>query len=116
MGLDGSGKTTQANLLAHDLAGRGIEAAVVWMRGESYLTRPLLKVAKAILRAPKSAKRGQTDRPEAYERYVSSKRSVFRSGLARAVWRSLVIADFYITLEVAFRKLGKKVRLVVLDR
>jgi len=116
MGLDGSGKTTQANLLASDLGARGIKAEVVWMRGESYLTRPLLKVAKTILRAPKAAKRGQTDEPEAYERYVSGKRSVFKNRAARGLWRSLVIADFYITLRIAFSKIPSSTRVVLLDR
>lgn len=58
MGLDGSGKSTQAQLLANWLREQGVPTEVVWMRGESYVTRPLLGLAKAVLRAPKGTKRG----------------------------------------------------------
>jgi dTMP kinase len=116
MGLDGSGKTSQANLLADWLAGQGLSAEVVWMRGESYLTRPLLKIAKALLRAPKAKKRGEADTPESYRRYVDRKHSVLRSGFARTVWRILVLLDFYITFRLAFAKLARTASVVILDR
>ena len=55
MGLDGSGKTTQAELIARWLNDQGIRSRVVWMRGESYLTRPVLGIGKALLHAPREA-------------------------------------------------------------
>jgi len=127
MGLDGSGKSTQAQLLANWFREQGVPTNVVWMRGESYVTRPLLRLAKTLLRAPRSTKRGgaigegglKTGDPvakDAYARYVTSKRSLFRSSLVRAVWRSLVLLDFYITFKVAFARLARSTQVVILDR
>lgn len=116
MGLDGSGKTSQGNLLAKWLEERGLRTQVVWMRGESYLTLPLLKLAKWLLRAPRAKKRGEADTPESYREYTGKKRSLLKSGFLRAVWCTLVLLDFYITFRLAFRKLAGGVRVVVLDR
>jgi thymidylate kinase len=127
MGLDGSGKSTQAQLLANWLREQGINADVVWMRGESYVTMPLLKVAKFFLRAPKGKKRGDagTGDPQAsggaqtqaaYAKYVASKRSVFKYAFVREIWRRLVLLDLFITFRVAFAQLGRGVKVVILDR
>ncbi|MFH1220465.1 MAG: hypothetical protein V1694_08425 [Candidatus Eisenbacteria bacterium] len=139
MGLDGSGKSTQAQILANWLREQSIVTEVVWMRGESYLTLPLLKIAKALLRAPKGTKRGGAVGEAApaggvagaeaaggragddavrdhYTKYVRSKRSLFKNRLVRAIWRNLVLFDFFITFKVAFAKLPKDARVVILDR
>jgi thymidylate kinase len=116
MGLDGSGKSTQAEAAAKWFAEERIESAVVWLRGESYLTRPVLRIAKWFLRAPKGKKRGEAETPEAYDKYVTGKRSMFRSGLARAIWRNLVLVDFYITYRLAFSKIDRRAKVVILDR
>jgi thymidylate kinase len=117
MGLDGSGKTTQANLVCDRLRAKGVSARVVWMRGESYLTRPLIKIGKALLGAPQETKRGEgTKAGKAYAAYVDSKRSVFENSLLRAIWRTLTMVDIYISLRVALSKLDRATDLVVLDR
>ena len=117
MGLDGSGKTTQAGLICDRLKAEGICARVVWMRGESYLTRPLLRMGKALLRAPKETKRGEGIRAkEAYTAYVDSKRSAFKNPLLRAIWRTLTMVDAYISLRVALSRLERATEVVVLDR
>lgn len=41
-GLDGSGKTTFANMLAEDLRRQGWPVKVVWLRMSHYLSKPLL--------------------------------------------------------------------------
>jgi thymidylate kinase len=117
MGLDGSGKTTQAELVAKWLSGRGTPAEVVWMRGESYLTLPVLRLGKTLLRAPKEAKRGDGAHTGGdYGQYVSSKQSLFRNSVLRALWRCLALVDFYLSMWTAFRKLKRETRVVVLDR
>ena len=117
MGLDGSGKTTQAELLADGFKARGVPSEVVWMRGESYLTLPLIKLGKALLRAPKEAKRGEGVHAGGdYSQYVSSKQSLFRNSLLRALWRSLTLIDLYLSVRVAFGKLQSQTRVIVLDR
>jgi thymidylate kinase len=117
MGLDGSGKTTQAELVAQLLNGRGIRSRVVWMRGESYLTRPVLRVGKALLRAPGAAKRGDGIKAGGrYDDYVTSKRSMFSNRLLRSVWRTLTILDLLISIRKAFSKLPGGTRVVLMDR
>lgn len=117
MGLDGSGKSTQANKACEWLEAQGIPAQVVWMRGESYLTQPVLKVGKALLRAPKEEKRGGgIESGEDYRRYVHSKQSMFKSPFLRAIWRTLTIIDLYITFKLSFRSVSRDTRVVILDR
>jgi dTMP kinase len=117
MGLDGSGKTLQANLLAEWLNSRGVTAEVVWMRGESYITAPLIRLGKAALHSPRESKRGEgiADRPS-YERYTESKKSMFRNPLLRAVWRSTTLIDHYISFRRALGRLSRDVTTVILDR
>ncbi len=117
MGLDGSGKSTQANHACEWLKREGIPTQVVWMRGESYLTRPVLKIGKALLRAPKEEKRGGgIDSGEDYKRYVDGKQSMFKNRFLRAIWRTLTIIDLYITFRLSFRSVGRDTRVVILDR
>ena len=117
MGLDGSGKTTQAELIARWLNDQGIRSRVVWMRGESYLTRPVLGIGKALLHAPREAKRGDGIKAgDRYDDYVTSKRSMFSNSLLRALWRTLTILDLLISVKKAFSKLPGGTRIVMMDR
>jgi thymidylate kinase len=117
MGLDGSGKSTQARYACEWLRDRGFPAQVVWMRGESYLTRPVLRIGKALLRAPKEEKRGAgIGSGGSYRRYVAGKQSMFRNPILRAVWKTLTLIDLYITFRVAFRRVAGDTRVVILDR
>ena len=117
MGLDGSGKSTQAERLRDWLKESGIKAETVWMRGESYLARPVLALGKALLRAPREAKRGEGIRAgKAYDDYVGSKQTMFRNPLLRRIWTGLTLLDLYITFRIAFARIPREARVVVLDR
>jgi thymidylate kinase len=117
MGLDGSGKSTQAERASEWLASRGIPTEVVWMRGESYLTRPVIRIGKALLRAPRENKRGGgIESGEDYGQYVDGKQAMFKNRFLRAVWRMLTITDLYITFRLSFRSVGRDTRVVILDR
>jgi dTMP kinase len=117
MGLDGSGKSTQAEHLRDWLKESGVAAETVWMRGDSYLARPVLALGKALLKAPKEDKRGEGIRAgEAYDRYVGSKHSMFKNPLLRRIWTSLTLLDLYITFRRAFSKIPRKTETVILDR
>lgn len=117
MGLDGSGKTLQAGMLAEWLAARGEKAEVVWMRGESYITAPLIRIGKAVLRGPREEKRGEgISDPGSYRRYTESKQSMFRNPLMRAIWRSTTLIDHYISFRKAVGRLNKDVTTIIFDR
>ncbi len=47
-GLDGSGKTTFANMLAEDLWRQGWPVKVVWLRTSHYLSKPLLLYCRLV--------------------------------------------------------------------
>jgi dTMP kinase len=117
MGMDGSGKTSQAGLLADWLASRGEKAEVVWMRGESYITAPMIRLGKALLGGQRESKRGEgiTDRRK-YEQYTRSKKSMFRNPLLRSIWRLSTLMDHYISLRRALCRLAPGVTVVILDR
>jgi len=117
MGLDGSGKTLQANMLADWLNSRGEKTEVVWMRGESYITVPLIGLGKAVLRGPRENKRGEgiADR-DPYEKYIESKKSMFKNPLLRSIWRSSTLLDHYISFRKALGRLPADVSTVILDR
>jgi dTMP kinase len=117
MGLDGSGKTTQAERLAAWLRNNGTKAETVWMRGNSYVTRPVLAVGKAFLRAPKESKRGEGIKAgKTYKTYVDTKRTMFRRKWLRKVWTALTLVDLYITFRIAFSKLPRDTAAVIMDR
>ncbi|MGD8627857.1 MAG: hypothetical protein PVH52_02120 [bacterium] len=117
MGLDGSGKSTQAEMASDWLTRQGVPTQVVWMRGESYITRPVLRVGKALLGAPREDKRGGgIESGREYERYVDGKQAMFKNPLLRAIWRTLTIIDLYITFKLSFRSVSRDTRVVILDR
>jgi thymidylate kinase len=116
-GLDGCGKSTQAELMREWLADRGMRAEVVWMRGESYLTRPVLALGKALLGAPREAKREEArHRDNRYGSYISAKQSLFKNRLLRGIWRTLALLDLWISVRVASRRLSRATAVVILDR
>ncbi|MGQ9603657.1 MAG: dTMP kinase [bacterium] len=116
IGIDGSGKTTQANLLKKALVARGKRAEVVWLRGESYLTKPLLAVAKRIFKAPKQNKRGEKQDEKIYQDYTRSKSKIFGNPLARQLWKSLSLLDTWITFRMAKSRLRGKPDVIIFDR
>jgi thymidylate kinase len=117
MGLDGSGKTLQASILAEWLAYKGEKAEVVWMRGESYITAPLIRLGKAFLKGPREKKRGEgIADPVPYAKYTRSKESMFKNPVLRSVWRSCTLIDHYISFRKAIGRLGGDVGIVILDR
>jgi hypothetical protein len=88
VGVDGSGKSTQADLLARDAAARGIEATTVWARWDPLLVRPLIKLFHRSAAVSGPSVRGE------FQRDLAIKRRVFRSALARRLWRAVASVDY----------------------
>lgn len=102
-GLDGSGKSTQAQLYVLRARTRGHDWRYRWARWEPFLTAPLMRLARGIL--GRGSDRGFS-RPEddaGYANFTEGKRRVFRSGWRRRVWTTVVLLEY---LPQAWWRLG----------
>ncbi len=102
-GLDGSGKSTQAQLYASQARKRGEVWDYRWARWEPFITSPLMRLARWIL--GRGAKRGSS-RPRddaGYEDFTQGKQRVFRSAWRRKVWTTVVLLEY---LPQAWWRLG----------
>ncbi|HUV36306.1 MAG TPA: hypothetical protein VMX58_05135 [Patescibacteria group bacterium] len=91
-GLDGSGKSTQAELLAKRLRGEGYDVATVWSRWEPSLSAPLIRIAK----------RRISSRPDAatadYTHFTAAKRRTMRSPWKRMLWQLMVWSEYAVQI------------------
>lgn len=99
-GIDGSGKTVQARALVARLNAEGRPAVYAWTGGRAYVTRPLIWLAKRLLRAPRLASSApQPHTPVAaasstqYRSYLSSTRRLFKNRLVARVWRHVSLVE-----------------------
>lgn len=122
-GVDGSGKTLQAQQLVARLNAAGYPAAYVWTGGRAYLTRPLIWVAKRLLRAPRLARQAGQDQHAAhtstraaYTSYLSSTRRLFRNPVLRRLWRHVSLLEHLAEILVAVLPHLLRRRIVVCDR
>lgn len=121
-GIDGSGKTLQAQRLVAELNAAGRPACYVWTGGRAYLTRPLIWLAKRVLKAPQlgrsraatAASSGPGD--AGYGSYLASTGRLFRRGWLRALWQHVSLIEH--SGEILFSALPHLLRgrIVVCDR
>ena len=90
-GLDGSGKTTQAQRLLAETAA-GSRFRYVWARWEPYLTRPLMAAGRRRIGGRPSGERPQDDAGHAD--FVGRKQRLFRRRTLRALWTSVVLLEY----------------------
>ena len=88
-GIDGSGKTTQAQLLAVNLKKIFPNKRILysWNRWSPFFL-PLLLLRKMILRKNRGARRS-------YHIEKDSKKTLFKNRLFRVAWKTLFIIDYY---------------------
>lgn len=102
-GLDGSGKSTQAQLYVSRSRGHGAHWSYRWARWEPFLTAPLMRLARKIL--GRGTEHG-SDRPrddEGYESFTQGKQRLFRSAWRRRLWTTVVLLEY---LPQAWWRLG----------
>jgi dTMP kinase len=107
LGLDGTGKSTQARLLLEVARGRGLRAESVWARWDPLLLAPLLR-----LRNRASEGSSSTDG----DGYVAWKRRIFRHSAARELWRRLAAADHFLRVGPKLIRAHRRSDLVICDR
>jgi thymidylate kinase len=87
-GLDGSGKSTQAGLLAKRLRTEGYDVATVWSRWEPALSAPLIRLAKRRLDTRADAATAD------YRRFTTAKRRTMQSRWKRTLWQLMVWSEY----------------------
>jgi thymidylate kinase len=107
VGIDGSGKTTQAKILVRGLAEKGIRVAYVWCRWEPFFLRPLIKRWKN-----KNAER--SDSGSAAIRNI--KRKLLDRPLFRWLWLTSFFIDYGLQIFLKVRVKLIKNQLVISDR
>jgi len=120
-GIDGSGKTLQARELVARLEQAGHPARYVWTGGRAYLTRPLIWLAKRLLRAPRlertAADAGPPpDAAAQYRAYLRSTGRMLRRRPVRAVWRLISLIEHTAEILVVALPHLLRGRIVVCDR
>ena len=109
-GLDGTGKSTQAAIIAGRLAGEGIETATVWNRWSPAITAPLISLArKRINPRPDAA-------TEEYSDFTRSKRKRMRSPVKQALWQAMVWSEYTVQVHSRLLGAGYPRRAVISDR
>ena len=90
VGIDGSGKTVQANRLNERLRAEGINSRYTWCRYSPRIMMPFIWVAKALLRRG----RGSNGEQSEYRQFIASKRKFLRNPLFRAAWLNLSLLEY----------------------
>ncbi|MBI5056323.1 MAG: hypothetical protein HZB61_06900 [Nitrospirae bacterium] len=110
IGIDGSGKTTQAKLLIENIRKKGIEADYVWSRWEPSLLRPLIKRWKKT--AVKDVVKSNSDSSEMKKK----KQKLLVNPIFRLLWLGFFFMDYSIQIFMKVRIRLLKKRLIISDR
>jgi thymidylate kinase len=87
VGIDGSGKTTQAKALAKALTSEGFDCRYVWNSYVPGLIRPFIAIGKLAFFRGKDALKH-------YGQYSETRDRLFSSSLTAALYRGLLLLDY----------------------
>ncbi len=108
VGIDGSGKTLQAEKLAESLGSQGIDCTYTWCRYSPRLLDPVNKLAKKLIRRRKSG--------SGYTGFTSSKRGILRKRIIGWVWLNLSLVDYLMQVRSCFGGIPAGSRVLICDR
>lgn len=118
-GVDGSGKSYQANLLVERLRKAGYPAVSVWGGGKATLAQPMIRLGKLVMKGPRKRDLGKAADAETrarYDEYVGSTQKMLKRPALRSFFRSMFLFDH--ALEVYARIVPRLLmgQIVVCDR
>ncbi len=108
-GIDGSGKTTQAERLTNSLESDGIDVSYVWSRWKPLLLRPLIKSWKkeTVMKSNKGFE---------HDRIKSRKQKLLRNPFIRWMWLVCFFIDYGLQIFVKIRLKMIRGGLIISDR
>ncbi len=109
-GLDGTGKSSQAEKLLERLSAEGMRAGAIWNRWKPCLTLPVVKLARRSLSPVKEARTAD------YSNFTQAKKNKMKSPFKRKIWQTMVWSEY--SMQVRFRLLthGWPFRGMICDR
>ncbi len=109
-GIDGSGKTTQCDLLVKSLQRDGIKASYVWSRWDPFLLKSVINIWK-------NKRTKSNDKPDQdYNELTSRKKKLLNNRFISRLWRMTFYIEYGIQIFKKIRIKLLKDRLVISDR
>ena len=108
IGVDGTGKSTQAKFLESDATAKGLRVTALWTRWEPRFVRPVMALAKR--------SSGSSSAAGAHARVMSRKRRIFRSPVVRYLWKWVAGIDYYVQIVPRVRAARRDSDVVISDR
>jgi thymidylate kinase len=116
-GIDGTGKSTQSELLQDRLLASGRSAAVLWCRWDPLLARPAVRLLDRLSRrgSQQSAGSGSSGR-ESDDGRRALKRRLLASPVVRWMWTTLMVLDYGLQVAPKLHRARRKAEVVIVDR
>ncbi len=113
-GIDGCGKTTQAELLVDMLQQKGVNVRYLWFRWEPSF-RKYINAFRSVKEKPVVEKQQLHEKENAEQKdWLRFKRRLLKNPIFRMVWLYYACADYYFSYRKRFKKITADV--VVIDR
>lgn len=118
VGIDGSGKTTQAKLLVDALRQQGVRVTYVWSRWEPRFLLPAIMILRYLtsLRSKPGERFGQEMEEKQLRTKTGLKKKIFGLPGVKSLWCYLALADYYFQVRTRLFPGLQSEEVVVCDR